>query len=134
MATPAAMGHPMTPIRAAGDAVLVFPDEPDVPHWRYTLTGDINGIARVDVPFARFPGATEHWDEIMVITTSDGTITIESRGVWNMKKFPYKFRTTGVVTAADGSYAHLVGARAHLHGWTDSIMPPISGEVSLRIN
>jgi len=131
---PAASAHPIKPLRAAGTAELVLPAPPDVPHWVYTLTGDIEGIARVDVPFASFPGKTEHWDEVMVIRSDLGTITIESRGVWNMNKYPFKYRTTGTVTEATGDYAHLIGASAHLHGWTDSIIPPIAGEVRLRIN
>ena len=131
---PAASAHPIKPLRAAGAAELVLPAPPDVPHWEYTLTGDIEGIARVDVPSASFPGKTEHWDEVMVITSDLGTITIESRGVWNMNKYPFKYRTTGTVTEATGAYAYLIGASAHLHGWTDSIIPPIAGEVSLRLN
>jgi hypothetical protein len=131
---PAASAHPMKPLRTAGTAELVFPAPPDVPHWEYTLTGDIEGTARVDVPFASFPGKTEHWDEVMVITSGLETITIESKGVWNMNKYPFKFRTTGTVTEATGDYAYLIGASAHLHGWADSIIPPIAGEVSLRLN
>jgi hypothetical protein len=131
---PAASAHPIKPVRAAGTAELVFPPAPDVPHWVYTLTGDIEGLARVDVPAASFPGTTEHWDEVMVITSDFGTITVESRGVWNMNKYPFKYRTTGIVTEATGEYAYLIGAIAHLHGWTDSIIPPIAGEVSLRLN
>ncbi|MEN8112768.1 MAG: hypothetical protein ABFS21_00150 [Actinomycetota bacterium] len=131
---PGASAHPIKPIRTGGDAVLVFPPPPDVPHWAYTLTGDIDGTARVDVPSARFPGLTEHWDEVMEITAADGTITVESKGVWNMNKYPYKFRTTGIVTDATGQYVYLIGASAHLQGWTDSIDPPITGEVNLRFN
>lgn len=134
---PAASAHPIKPVRAGGPAVLVFPAPPDVPHWEYTLTGDIEGTARVDVHPASvsYPGKTEHWDEVMVITSGLETITIESKGVWNMnKKPPFKFRTTGTVTEATGDYAYLIGASAHLHGWTDSLIPPIAGEVSLRLN
>lgn len=131
---PAASAHPIKPLRSTGGAELVFPAPPDVPHWVYTLTGDIVGTARVDVPTFSYPGLTEHWEEVMVITAADGTITIESKGVWNMNKFPFKVRTTGAVTDATGAYSYLIGASAHTTGWTDSIVPPMTGEVSLRIN
>jgi len=100
-----------------------------------TLTGDLSGVARVDVLWTEIQGAIEHWSEVMAIQTDDGaTIVVESRGVWNLET--YNFETRGTVTSAegaDGAYDHVVGLKAHARGSTSGVVPPLTGEMTLRI-
>jgi hypothetical protein len=130
---PAASAHPIKPLTMEVVSDLVFPEEPDVPHWAGTITGDVAGTIRLDVSSSAFPGSTQHWDEVNVITTDgDATITVESKGVWNFATL--KFRTIGIVVDATGEYEYLIGARAHGMGYTDSAVPPIRAEMTLQFN
>lgn len=133
---PAAAAQP-APAQIEGTVELIFPDPPDVPHWVYTLSGDIEGIARIDVPRMAFRGSVEHWEEVMTFDTSDGaTIVAESRGVWDMTGLDYE--THGIVVSVEGSggaYDYLVGMDIHAKATLDSniIVPGLTGVVTYRI-
>lgn len=110
------------PERSDVSLLLVFPDPPDVPHWIYTLTGDVAGVARVDITSSEFHGTMLRWTEVMVVETDDGaTITVESRGAWSVVTLGYKTRgTVSEVAGAGGAYDHLAGVPVIGWGYTDS--------------
>ena len=145
LAAPSVGAHPMKPLTASDHDIEV---NCGGGFWEYDLEGDFSGTAEAYIDFStvRFPGKTEHWTETMVIAMDGGgTVTIESKGVYNMNsqhtpKSEFKFRTNGVVTDATAPWEHLIGARALGSGYTthtqvcDPTAEPIGGEFTLRLN
>ena len=90
-------------------------------HWEGSLTGDIVGSIIVTEGAPSFPGKTEHFTETFAITTADGTIEGFDEGVWSFQTF--KWRANGMVTAATGDWAYLVGYNVHEIGLTTPVPP-----------
>jgi len=89
-----------------------------IPYWTGTVSGDISGnIILMENP-ATFPGATEHFDESLTITTTEGVvITGYDLGVYNLKTF--KFRANGGITEVSSpDWEYLVGYNLHFRGTT----------------
>jgi hypothetical protein len=85
--------------------------------WHGTITGDITGtIWFWETDRNRFPGHTEHFFEVFLITGGDGSISGYDNGVWNFATF--KFRAEGRVTAASGGWTGLVGRKYFESGRT----------------
>jgi hypothetical protein len=111
-----------TPLRCT--FVLTFdPNAPD-PHWEGPVAGDIVGTMQM---YERWSdnyvvGATEHYFEDFVITTTGGdVIKGYDKGVWNFATF--KFRDLGWVTDASGDWAFLVGYHVLGMGTTTAYPP-----------
>lgn len=87
----------------------------DAWQWEGYVTGDIEGELIIHPQGASFPGATEHYKEVWEITKANKEkIWLFQEGVWSFKT--YKFRSGGMVTAADEQY--LVGRNARVIGVT----------------
>ncbi len=87
--------------------------------WVGTLTGDITGsIALVENP-ATFPGTTEHFDESITITTTDGVVIKGyDLGVFNLKTL--RFVANGAITEVSSpDWQWLVGYELHFWGFAD---------------
>lgn len=112
VSVPAVSAQPNKPLRCEVYAELNFV----LWQWDGYVTGDIEGSLIIHPQGASFPGATEHYKEAWEITTTDGVIWLFQEGVWSFKTF--KFRSGGMVTAADGSWQYLVGCNARVIGVT----------------
>jgi hypothetical protein len=89
------------------------------PIWRGTVSGDINGY----MDFTNIgtgksgnqaPGHTIHFGEIWQIWSDDFLLRGTDKGVVTLANS--KYRMNGIVTEAEGTWAHLVGHRVHMSG------------------
>ena len=97
------------------------------PYWIGTVSGDISGsIILMENP-ATFPGTTEHFDESLTITTTDGVVIKGyDLGVYNLNTF--KFRANGGITEVSSpAWEYLVGCDLHMSGTTTPLV--IGGDV-----
>ena len=124
----------MPGIKAQDDEpeLLICTFEADVywepaPHWVGTVSGDISGsIVMMENP-ATFPGMTEHFDESLTITTTDGVVIKGyDLGVYNLNTF--KFRANGGITEVSSpAWEYLIGYNMHFSGTTTPLV--IGGDV-----
>ncbi len=109
------------PLQCAWEGKLDTSD-PKNPHWDGIVTGDIQGTIVVTPQTAWFPGKTEHFTEISMISTGNGEfIKVADGGVYN---FPtLKFRMNGWVIDASPGWAYLDGYKFHQIGATGEFPP-----------
>ncbi len=101
--------------------------------WVGTITGDIEGtITLVENP-ATFPGTTEHFDESITITTTDGVVIKGGElGVFNLKTL--KFVANGAITEVSSpDMQWLVGYELHFMGSADLSVDPWHVSGSMRL-
>ncbi len=101
--------------------------------WAGTITGDITGSMEIVENPATFPGTTEHFDESLTITTTDGVVIKGyDLGVFNLKML--KFVANGAVTdVSSPDWQWLVGYKLHFWGSADLSVDPWHVTGSIRM-
>ena len=102
------------PLLCRGDVAIPTTDHPDT--WFGTIYGDVNGTIEFgELPAYDFPDLYT-FTEWFPVTTDDGLIQGYNMGIWYLDTG--KFRASGWVTHATGSWEHLVGYLMYEDGVT----------------
>ena len=127
LAAPAVVAE--RPLKCTMEASLV--NEPL--GWIGSIAGDITGTIQLVENPATFPGTTEHFDESLTITTTDGVVIKGyDLGVFNLKMF--KFVANGAITEVSSpDWEWLVGYELHFSGSADLSVNPwqVTGTVMM---
>jgi hypothetical protein len=123
--TAGALAAPKEPTHIVCDQMISIDIASDDPHWSGPLTGcELEGATAEywETSQNYIAGKTEHFFEIIKITTPEGVIEGYDVGVWNFSTF--KFRAEGRITSATGRWAYMVGYKFHEIGTTTEVPPP----------
>ena len=145
VALPVGGAHADAPVRGVTSHDLVVPPVFDGDYmlaWQGQISGDINGTIEWWIDTTTWtamlkpdsPAQAAHYSMKTVIRDCGGNLLIETleRGTTTMANTTW--RANGVITVANGDFAHLLGRQVHERGEFRTDVFPFTGTSSFRIN